>query len=72
MECPYCSEELNWHDYYGKKKYADHYYIYPQSWIEKLEIFINVRMKNVNLVVLIIYFILMKEKNYMMDILVRR
>ena len=35
MECPYCEQELNWHDYYGKKKYADHYYIYPQSWIEK-------------------------------------
>jgi hypoxanthine phosphoribosyltransferase len=35
MECPYCGSDLKWHDYYGKKQYADHYYIYPQSWIEK-------------------------------------
>jgi hypothetical protein len=35
MECPYCGAELNCIDYYGKTKYADHYYIYPQSWIEK-------------------------------------
>jgi hypothetical protein len=35
MECPYCGAELIWHDYYGKMKYADHYYLYPQSWIEK-------------------------------------
>jgi len=35
MECPYCSAELVWNDYYGKTKYAEHYYLYPQSWIEK-------------------------------------
>lgn len=35
MECPYCGTELIWHDYYGKRQYAEHYYIYPQSWIEK-------------------------------------
>jgi hypothetical protein len=35
MECPYCNAVLIWNDYYGKKQYADHYYIYPQSWIEK-------------------------------------
>ena len=22
MECPYCSEELNWHDYYLKRNSA--------------------------------------------------
>jgi hypothetical protein len=35
MECPYCGEELTYHDYYGKIKHADHYYIYPQTWIER-------------------------------------
>jgi hypothetical protein len=35
IKCPYCGAELKCIDYYGKKKYADHYYIYPQSWIEK-------------------------------------
>ena len=35
MECPYCGEDLNCIDYYGHRKYAEHYWIYPQSWIEK-------------------------------------
>jgi retron-type reverse transcriptase len=35
MECPICNSELKCVDYYGKTKYAEHYYIYPQSWIEK-------------------------------------
>lgn len=35
MLCPYCEFELKYHDYYGKKRFADHYYLYPQSWIEK-------------------------------------
>ena len=35
MECPYCGAELNCTDTYGRTVYADHYYIYPQSWIEK-------------------------------------
>lgn len=34
-ECPHCGQELVYHDYFGKVKYADHYYLYPQSWIEK-------------------------------------
>lgn len=35
MECPICEKELKCIDYYGKTKYAEHYWIYPQSWIEK-------------------------------------
>jgi hypothetical protein len=35
MECPYCGAELRYQDYYGKRQFADHYYLYPQSWIEK-------------------------------------
>jgi hypothetical protein len=35
MNCPLCGADLVWHDYYGKMKYANHYYLYPQSWIEK-------------------------------------
>lgn len=35
MNCPYCGEELEYNDYFGSIKYADHYYLYPQSWIEK-------------------------------------
>jgi hypothetical protein len=27
--------KLKWIDYFGKTKYAEHYWIYPQSWIEK-------------------------------------
>ena len=36
MQCPYCGEELYEIDYYGKIKYADHYWIYPHSWIERI------------------------------------
>ena len=35
VECPYCGNELEVIDYYGKIKRAEHYYQYPQSWIEK-------------------------------------
>ena len=35
MECPYCGEEMVCDDYYGRRVYAEHYYTYPQSWIEK-------------------------------------
>ena len=35
MECPYCGAELTCTNYYGKRKHAEHYYEYPQSWIEK-------------------------------------
>jgi len=35
MECPYCGADLVCDDYYGKTVYAEHYYIYPRSWIEK-------------------------------------
>jgi hypothetical protein len=35
MKCPCCGAELRCIDYYGKTKYADHYYLYPRSWIEK-------------------------------------
>lgn len=35
MECLYCGAELECTDYYGKMKYAEHYYTYPQSQIEK-------------------------------------
>lgn len=35
LECLCCGEELTWHDYYGKRKVAEHYYSSPQSWIEK-------------------------------------
>jgi len=35
MECPYCGAELVCEDFYGKTKYADHYYLYPRSWIER-------------------------------------
>ena len=35
MNCPYCNEELEYYDYFGSMTYADHYYLYPQSWIEK-------------------------------------
>jgi hypothetical protein len=35
MECPCCGAELEYCDYYGKKKYAEHYWLYPRSWIEK-------------------------------------
>lgn len=36
MECPYCGAELKLVDYYGKRKFADHYYEYPRSWIDKV------------------------------------
>lgn len=36
MECPYCGAELTYVDYYGRRKFAEHYWIYPQSWIEKI------------------------------------
>jgi hypothetical protein len=35
MECPYCGNELIWNDYFGKIKHSEHYWLYPQSWIEK-------------------------------------
>lgn len=35
MNCPYCGKELEVVDYYGKMQYAEHYYNYPRSWIEK-------------------------------------
>jgi len=35
MDCPICSVDLSCIDYFGKVKYAEHYWIYPQSWIEK-------------------------------------
>lgn len=35
LECPYCGAELDCTDYYGHIQYANHYYEYPQSWIEK-------------------------------------
>lgn len=35
MECPFCGAELICIDYYGYRQVAEHYYIYPQSWIEK-------------------------------------
>lgn len=35
MECPECGDELSYHDTYGKTQYADHYYIYPRSWIKR-------------------------------------
>jgi len=35
MECPYCGCELKCTDYYGKRQIAEHYWQYPQSWIEK-------------------------------------
>lgn len=35
MECPYCGAELEYEDYYGHYQHANHYWEYPQSWIEK-------------------------------------
>ena len=35
VECPYCGEELQCIDYYGHTRYAERYWIYPRSWIEK-------------------------------------
>ena len=35
VECPYCGEELQCIDYYGHTRYAQHYWIYHRSWIEK-------------------------------------
>jgi len=35
MECSYCGAELICEDYYGYTKHAEHYWEYPQSWIEK-------------------------------------
>ena len=35
LVCPNCGEELKYYDYFGKVKHADHYYLHPQSWIEK-------------------------------------
>lgn len=35
MICPYCGNELELHDYYGKVQYAEHYYSYPRSYIKK-------------------------------------
>jgi hypothetical protein len=35
MNCPYCGAELTLDDYYGKTQHAEHYWIYPHSWIEK-------------------------------------
>ena len=35
MECPYCGAELRCIDYYGKRQFANYYWLYPQSWIEK-------------------------------------
>jgi hypothetical protein len=36
VECPYCGEELEYHDYYGRTKYSEHYWIHPHSWIERI------------------------------------
>ena len=35
MDCPICGNELKCIDYFGTTRYAEHYYTYPQSWIEK-------------------------------------
>ena len=34
MECPYWRAELIYEDSYGRKKYAEHYWNYPQGWID--------------------------------------
>lgn len=35
MTCPVCQDDLAEIDYFGIRRHAEHYYTYPQSWIER-------------------------------------